>query len=62
MDGQDRLRAAKFDQLRDDILDIRGHIAEDSLEQADRWGDTLDEKLNLMSLGVECCRRNWNGC
>lgn len=32
-----------------DILDIWNHIAEDSLEQADRWIDRLDEKLNLIA-------------
>jgi toxin ParE1/3/4 len=26
-----------------DILDIRDHIAEDSMEQADRWVNKLDE-------------------
>ena len=26
-----------------DILDIWDHIAEDSIEQADRWVDKLDE-------------------
>lgn len=28
-----------------DILDIWDHIAEDSVEQADRWVDKLDEKF-----------------
>jgi toxin ParE1/3/4 len=32
-----------------DILDIWDHIAEDSLEQADRWIDNLDEKLKLIA-------------
>ena len=32
-----------------DILDIWEHIAEDSLEQADRWIDRLDEKLELIA-------------
>jgi toxin ParE1/3/4 len=32
-----------------DILDIWDHIAEDSLGQADRWIDKLDEKLRLIA-------------
>ena len=32
-----------------DILDIWDHIAEDSLEQADRWVDKLDEKFKLLA-------------
>jgi len=32
-----------------DILDIWDHIAEDSLEQADRWVDKLDEKFTLVA-------------
>ena len=32
-----------------DILDIWDHIAEDSLDQADRWVDKLDEKLRLIA-------------
>jgi toxin ParE1/3/4 len=32
-----------------DILDIWDHIAEDSIEQADRWVDKLDEKFELMA-------------
>jgi len=32
-----------------DILDIWDHIAEDSLDQADRWVDNLDEKLKLIA-------------
>jgi len=32
-----------------DILDIWDHIAEDSLTQADRWVDRLDEKLRLIA-------------
>ena len=32
-----------------DILDVWDHIAEDSLEQADRWIDNLDEKLKLIA-------------
>jgi toxin ParE1/3/4 len=32
-----------------DILDIWDHIAEDSLGQADRWVDNLDEKLKLIA-------------
>ena len=32
-----------------DILDIWDHIAEDSLEQADRWVDKLDEKFTLLA-------------
>jgi len=32
-----------------DILDIWDYIAEDSIEQADRWVDKLDEKLELIA-------------
>ena len=32
-----------------DILDIWDHIAEDSLDQADRWVDNPDEKLKLIA-------------
>lgn len=32
-----------------DILDIWEYIAEDSIEQADRWVDLLDEKLGLIA-------------
>jgi toxin ParE1/3/4 len=32
-----------------DILDIWDHIAEDSIEQADRWVDKLDEKFELIA-------------
>jgi toxin ParE1/3/4 len=32
-----------------DVLDIWDHIAEDSLDQADRWIDSLDEKLRLIA-------------
>jgi toxin ParE1/3/4 len=32
-----------------DILDVWDHIAEDSLEQADRWIDNLDEHLKLIA-------------
>lgn len=32
-----------------DILDIWDHIAEDSLDQADRWVDKLDEKFRLIA-------------
>jgi toxin ParE1/3/4 len=32
-----------------DILDIWDHIAEDSIEQADRWIDRLDEKFELIA-------------
>ena len=32
-----------------DILDVWDHIAEDSLEQPDRWIDTLDEKFKLIA-------------
>lgn len=33
-----------------DILDIWDYIAEDSLEQADRWVDKLDEKFELLAI------------
>jgi toxin ParE1/3/4 len=32
-----------------DILDIWDHIAEDSIEQADRWVERLDEKFKLIA-------------
>jgi len=32
-----------------DILDIWDHIAEDSVEAADRWVDKLDEKFKLIA-------------
>lgn len=33
-----------------DILDIWDYIAEDSLEQADRWVDKLNEKFELLAI------------
>ncbi len=32
-----------------DVLDIWGYIAGDSIEQADRWVDKLDETLELLA-------------
>lgn len=32
-----------------DVLDIWDYIAEDSIEQADRWVDKLDEKFKLIA-------------
>ena len=32
-----------------DILDIWDHIAEGSLDQADRWVDKLDEKFGILA-------------
>ena len=32
-----------------DILDMWDHIAEDSIEQADRWVDKLDENFKLIA-------------
>ncbi|MCE2907515.1 MAG: type II toxin-antitoxin system RelE/ParE family toxin [Betaproteobacteria bacterium] len=32
-----------------DILDIWDHIAEDSLDQADRWVEQLDEKFSILA-------------
>lgn len=32
-----------------DVLDIWDHIAEDSLDQADKWIDKLDEKLGILA-------------
>ena len=32
-----------------DIFDIWDHIAEDSLDQADRWIDKLDENFSLIA-------------
>lgn len=39
-----------------DILDIWDHIAEDSVEQADRWVDKLDEKFKLIATQPLMCR------
>lgn len=33
----------------EDVVDIWGHVAEDSVEQADRWVDELDAKFELLS-------------
>ena len=55
MDEQDRLRAAKLEQLRDDIRlglnsgSSQTWSAEDSLDQADRWIDKLDEKFGILA-------------
>ena len=38
-----------------DILDIWDHIAEDSLDQADRWVDKLDEKFKLIAAQPLIC-------
>ena len=40
-------RVTRRPQAEADILDIWDYIAEDSLDQADRWVDGLDEKLRL---------------
>ena len=32
-----------------DILDVWDHIAEGSLDQADRWVDKLDEKVGILA-------------
>lgn len=32
-----------------DILDIWDQIAEDSLDEADRWVDRLDEKFGILA-------------
>jgi toxin ParE1/3/4 len=42
-------RVARRPQAAVDILDIWDFIAEDSLVEADRWVDRLDEKLTLWS-------------
>jgi toxin ParE1/3/4 len=40
-------RVTRRPQAELDILEIWGYIAEDSLAEADRWVDRLDEKLAL---------------
>ncbi len=40
-------RVTRRPQAVADILDIWDFIAEDSMVEADRWVDRLDEKLNL---------------
>jgi toxin ParE1/3/4 len=42
-------RVARRPLAAADILDIWDHIAEDSIEQADRWVDKLDEKFELIA-------------
>jgi toxin ParE1/3/4 len=42
-------RVARRPQAAVDIVDIWDFIAEDSLVEADRWVDRLDEKLTLWS-------------
>jgi toxin ParE1/3/4 len=42
-------RVARRPQAAADILDIWDFIAEDSMVEADRWVDRLDEKLTLWS-------------
>lgn len=42
-------RVARRPQAVVDILDIWDFIAEDSMVEADRWVDLLDEKLTLWS-------------
>lgn len=42
-------RVTRRPQAAADILDIWDHIAEDSVEQADRWVDKLDEKFRLIA-------------
>jgi toxin ParE1/3/4 len=42
-------RITRRPQAAVDILDIWLYIAEDSIEQADRWVDKLDEKLGIMA-------------
>lgn len=40
-------RVARRPQAESDILEIWGYIAEDSIVEADRWVDKLNEKLSL---------------
>ena len=40
-------RVTRRPQAEADILEIWTYIAEDSVAQADRWVDRLDEKLAL---------------
>ncbi len=40
-------RVVRRPEAEQDILDIWGYIAEDSVGEADRWIDMLDEKLRL---------------
>lgn len=42
-------RVLRRPQAGADIAEIWDFIAEDSLEQADRWVDRLDEKLQLLA-------------
>ena len=42
-------RVTRRPQAAADILDIWDHIAEASLNQADRWVDKLDEKFKLIA-------------
>lgn len=42
-------RVARRPLAAADILDIWDFIAEDSIDQADRWVDRLDEKLALLA-------------
>ena len=40
-------RVTRRPQAEDDVLEIWDYIAEDSIVEADRWVDRLDEKLAL---------------
>lgn len=40
-------RVLRRPQAESDILEIWDYIAEDSMDEADRWVDRLDEKLSL---------------
>ncbi len=40
-------RVSRRPQAEDDVLDIWSYIAEDSVVDADRWVDRLDERLML---------------
>ena len=40
-------RVTRRPQAEADILEIWDYIAEDSIVEADRWVDRLDEKLSL---------------
>ena len=40
-------RVTRRPEAETDVLDIWGFIAEDSIAEADRWVDRLDERLQL---------------
>ena len=40
-------RITRRPEAETDVIDIWGYIAEDSIAEADRWMDRLDERLQL---------------